>query len=346
MLPTHAAALAISLLAHGGLAWVLVAQPEPPPRSAASTTPVAFELVAPPPPPDPAPAARTPVPVPPTTNAEPPVHSAPRRRTVEPAPGPTPPAPEPVTPEPTQAPSPPTAPAPSPRPVPDPAVVAWLAPGGAPSAPATGPIADVDSAAVGAMVVGLAESANTPGHVSRRAPPRLRRTRDGGYRFDGHAFTARIAPDGRVEFEDTGATARREGLGVGGTFDITDRIMRNHGQDPYSSERAWFMAQTRELRDEMTLRARTADDDAALRGLGGRMLRVWRDASRPAHARRAALFRLWDDCADDEVGRRARAAVERFVRQRLPRGGPDGYTAAELTALNAGRSSPEAFRPY
>jgi hypothetical protein len=73
---------------------------------------------------------------------------------------------------------------------------------------------------------------------------------------------------------------------------------------------------------------------------------VWADTLRPAAERRQRLFALWDDCATDAIGRRARSAVVRFVRTHLPAESPDAFTTAELAAFNARRTSSEPFAPY
>ncbi len=55
---------------------------------------------------------------------------------------------------------------------------------------------------------------------------------------------------------------------------------------------------------------------------------------------------MWDDCAEDEVGRRARAAIVAFVRETLPQGSPGAFAESELRALNRERLSRAPFRPY
>ncbi|MBV8763025.1 MAG: hypothetical protein JO257_37410 [Deltaproteobacteria bacterium] len=42
----------------------------------------------------------------------------------------------------------------------------------------------------------------------------------------------------------------------------------------------------------------------------------------------------------------ARLYIIAFIRWKLPAGGPDAYTAAELAALNAQRQSKQPFAPY
>ena len=63
-------------------------------------------------------------------------------------------------------------------------------------------------------------------YLSVRDPPKLRRHRDGTHHYQGHAFKAVVEPDGSVTFDDGHA----QGLTV--RFDITELIMRRHGEDP------------------------------------------------------------------------------------------------------------------
>lgn len=189
----------------------------------------------------------------------------------------------------------------------------------------------------------LARTANARAHLSERPPPRLRRQRNGSYRYESAAFDAVIAADGTVTFQD-----RRGDMGDIGsfTFDVGDELMRASGQDPYVAERRWFLAETRSLRDGLADRARADERRAAMSALEERLRRLWADASQPAAARRRAMFDLWDDCAADAVGRQARSIVERFIRRHLPAESPDAYSARELRALNASRVSPVPFAPY
>jgi hypothetical protein len=103
---------------------------------------------------------------------------------------------------------------------------------------------------------------------------------------------------------------------------------------------------------------------------------LWRQRKRSAQQRRELLFQRWDECdewatalgppATDPEGvailteevvsnvdelrldgaARARRIIERFIREHLPRGTQWGYDAAELTRLNARRTSQETFAPY
>ena len=82
--------------------------------------------------------------------------------------------------------------------------------------------------------------------------PTLVQRPDGSREYTGHAFTARIMPDGSVRFSDRGPIDGGEMLQGGpARFDITDMIMGSQGQDPYRAEREWFMEETEEVRVEL-----------------------------------------------------------------------------------------------
>ncbi len=198
----------------------------------------------------------------------------------------------------------------------------------------------------------LATVGNSRDYVTRRGPPDLQRRPDGSYVYTGSAFSARIAPDGTVQFSDR-ANVRFGNFGgpdnsVGATirFDITDAAERRHGNDPYQAERRWFLSETEELRERLGTEHRTATAVTEERGLRGSLERIWGDTTKPASRRRASLFRIWDDLAEDETGMPMRRAVLTFIRTRLPQGSPDAYPAEELAALNGRRQSDEAFAPY
>jgi len=80
--------------------------------------------------------------------------------------------------------------------------------------------------------------------------------------------------------------------------------------------------------------------------LRGRLIAIVEDPARSASERRRAVFALWNDCADDEVGRRAQRAVEAFICERMPRGSALGYGAQEIAALDLQRAGRRPFRPY
>lgn len=126
-----------------------------------------------------------------------------------------------------------------------------------------------------------------------------------------------------------------------GSFDPTAALLRAQGQDPYEHEKLCFLDDTRDLRADL----RKAHERAQMGGLRRALEHAWFDDA-PAPERRAAIFAIWDECREEEVGLLARALVVSFVRQHLPRGSADAFGAAELEALNARRASTSAFEPY
>ncbi|MEM7448572.1 MAG: hypothetical protein AAF355_10055 [Myxococcota bacterium] len=231
-----------------------------------------------------------------------------------------------------------------------------------------GPETDEEREAAMAARLNAELSTTAPRHLSKRPPPRLRRTRDGGYRFDGSVFSARILPDGRVVFSDRRADFswsqdEREALasdalhaesyqapqedapaGTGFRFDLNSAVMRAAGMDPHQAERGWFMRETESVRDRLAEAYRAREQERGLERLRARLREIWRgdeDASR----RRRRLFEIWDGCAEDDHGNRAREIVIRFIRRVLPPSTPDAFSETELRQLNEGRSSAAVFSP-
>lgn len=178
-----------------------------------------------------------------------------------------------------------------------------------------------------------------------RTRPELQRRADGSHVYSGPRFAAVIRRDGSVEFQDRPGI-QTNGFSASGTFDVTEAIMFAAGQDPLRAERDWFMRHTEELRQRLEAEHRRAEMAAALPRLRGRLERVWATTRRSAAARRARIFALWDDMADDDTGREARRIVIEFVREVIPAGADDAYSEEELRRLNASRESRDAFAPY
>lgn len=217
------------------------------------------------------------------------------------------------------------------------------------------------------------------GRFMRKEPSALVPDGDGGYAVDRTTFRTRIDRDGRISFEDkppvsigvqvptmpkVGKHLQRWyddpyqtlpppaiSLGVGGSFDLTDMLMRAYGDDPYRYEKMLVARDTAALRDDMAARERGRRQREALRNLRAQLDAVWR-ADAPAATRRARLFALWDDLAergDADLLRgatAARATIISFIRARLPRGSADGFDDAELRRLDARRHSRAHFTPY
>ena len=124
-------------------------------------------------------------------------------------------------------------------------------------------------------------------------------------------------------------------LQVRGNFDLTDEIMRAHGQDPYAREKARFLSATFEFRIKLALEARKADMKAALADLPEPLDELWADQRYSPRERRRILYELWLEMDQTPQGERAAGAITDFVRRRLPCGASDGYSAEELAALQS-----------
>lgn len=152
-----------------------------------------------------------------------------------------------------------------------------------------------------------------------------------------------LAPDAEKR-----ARSRQNGGGVGvhGSADLTAYLYRKLAHtDPYAARKLRLLDDTRAERVERgnAFRAEQAARSAEL--MQRTLEQLWASTPDPA-ARKTALFELWDDCADDAAGARARAMVTGWIRAKLPAGSPDAYTTAELATLGARTTSQRAFEPY
>ncbi len=135
-------------------------------------------------------------------------------------------------------------------------------------------------------------------------------------------------------------------------FDLTDWAMRSNGEDPYTARKAAFLDRTRDDRVEIGSKYRADQLEVADQYMLDHLRALWKDPALDVAARRVAIFELWDDCAETgearviEAAVRARAALDRFVRTKLPEDGAAAYTADELARLNARRRSRAVFAPY
>ncbi len=210
--------------------------------------------------------------------------------------------------------------------------------------------------------VSLKDRRNFQIHVALPRPRQLGRAIAAWYENDTRPVgtLGTVPADGASRRQDqnvTGADTRPDHgqtvAIIGGGFDITDALMRRHGQDPYASKKLAFLDATRDERVMIGTRHRAAQLAQAPAHVQRNLDVLWATVSEPA-ARRRALFELWDECAEPgsdsdaiaEAGAAARRLVIGFIRARLPAGTPDAFTAAELAALNRGRSSRAAFAPY
>ncbi|MGE0870580.1 MAG: hypothetical protein AB7P03_18590 [Kofleriaceae bacterium] len=156
-----------------------------------------------------------------------------------------------------------------------------------------------------------------------------------------------VKPEGRSKWDDKDGTVPL----VGGSFDISDAIMRRGGQDPYASQKLRFLDATRDERAQIGARHRARQLADATRLVKRNLDRLWAQTKDP-QARRQALFEMWDECAETgttelvEAGRAARRMIVGFIRARLPVGSAAGYSAGHLEQLNRRKRSIERFSPY
>jgi hypothetical protein len=182
-------------------------------------------------------------------------------------------------------------------------------------------------------------------------------------------FSLHTAPDGSAHLEDTRnlrfaiePTPYRDSdrpiehpIGaIGATvmkFDVTDWMMRSHGDDPYASAKLAQLDATRDERAQIGARHRHVELDHAGELMQRNLEQLWATVADPAERKRE-LFALWDECSETgstdvvEASAHARTRVVKFVRTHLPAGTPEAFTAAELAALDRDKQSHASFRPY
>lgn len=138
---------------------------------------------------------------------------------------------------------------------------------------------------------------------------------------------------------------------AGGSFDLTDILMRRHGQDPYASKKLKVLDATRDERVQIGAAHRHEQLAHATQLMKAALERVWA-SNLDLPAKKRALFELWDDCAETgaedlvEATRQGRAFLIGFVNAKLPAGSATAFSPGELAQLNAHRQSHATFAPY
>lgn len=184
----------------------------------------------------------------------------------------------------------------------------------------------------------LQEAADNNQYLSRREGPKLQRTADGGYAYKGHVFEAKIKPDGSVQFSD------RSGLF---SFDITDMIEKYAlGKQIYAPEKRWFLEHTRALREELAIRDGSQVSQRGRSHLRARLRSILDLHALTPSQKRAAVFALWNDCAEDQVGHQGQQVIEAFIRDYMPQGSILAFADKEIEAFDARRVGQRHFAPY
>jgi hypothetical protein len=162
----------------------------------------------------------------------------------------------------------------------------------------------------------------------------LKHEADGSLSYNGPAFVARIAPDGRVHFEDK-------------IQDLNTLVERHLvGAQINTSEKRRFIESTAALREELATRSEARNQVSAAAALRAKLVSVLASGTLSLAQKRSTLFELWDSCASDDSGNAAQATIESFIRARLPEDSPLAYSSAELAQLNRRRVSRRVFDPY
>jgi hypothetical protein len=107
-------------------------------------------------------------------------------------------------------------------------------------------------------------------------------------------------------------------VGATGTGDLTDFLMRMHGQDPYRFEKARFLDATGKLRGGLAARALAENVRRAKAELPRKLEEIACDGSRSVGERRATIEGLRDEMAGDApAAREAAATITRFLQERF-----------------------------
>ena len=107
-------------------------------------------------------------------------------------------------------------------------------------------------------------------------------------------------------------------LGISGTFDLTEALMRLNGNDPYRVEKARFLAHTSELRVRLAARAHGDDVRKATASLRAELESIAANEKLSLAERRAIIRGLAAELdADTDEGRQARAQIEAFIKTHL-----------------------------
>lgn len=130
---------------------------------------------------------------------------------------------------------------------------------------------------------------------------------------------------------------------LGGRLDMSSYLMRKAGIDPNAAQKSRLLDESRLDRAERGAQYRSEQAASAGELVQSNLQRVWA-STQDADERRTMLFALWDECDEGpgesgEAGERARAMVIGWIRSHIT------YTAAQIDALNARRTSKQRFEP-
>ncbi|HET9482662.1 MAG TPA: hypothetical protein VFO79_01790, partial [Xanthomonadales bacterium] len=168
---------------------------------------------------------------------------------------------------------------------------------------------------------------------AKREAEELKPAGGGTYRTEKETFRAKVNADGSLKLED-----KPENM------DAQDRLMLEHGIDPYAKVKLDYLDRTREQRVALGKRYREQELKKSVIYMQQHIARLYATTSDAAKIKES-LFELWDECSEtgtpEEIagGEAARAFVLAVIRAKVK------YTTEELHALNAKRHSKQRFAP-
>jgi hypothetical protein len=137
---------------------------------------------------------------------------------------------------------------------------------------------------------------------------------------------------------------------VSGGFDLTDAAMRMAGDDPYSARKREFLERTFDERVQIGTVHRAGEMEKADQTILKHLGELWQRQDFTIGQKKELVFELWDECDEKgdakKGGKKARAALVRWVNVHLPEDGADAFTKDELERFNAKRRSRARFAPY
>jgi hypothetical protein len=177
----------------------------------------------------------------------------------------------------------------------------------------------------------LSEASRNPA-ISRAPDPVLKHHGDGSYSFVGNGIKATIDADGTVHFHDRYL--------AGFQFDLNAWFEHLAGNDPFRSERRWFLERTQPLRDQLAQARRLAAAGVSGAALERALLALWADPKLSCQGRKQETERFWEAAPLSKNPAQQRADIERFVREHTASHRTCPLSVAELRAFDARPSAP------
>jgi hypothetical protein len=162
--------------------------------------------------------------------------------------------------------------------------------------------------------------------LSDSPDPVLKHHPGGSYTFHGNGIDATIEPDGTVHFHDK--------VYEGRSFDVfgwADKLAHN---DPFRSERRWFLERTRPLREQLACADLSAAAQLSREQLEQSLARIWRYSTLTCERRQQETMRLWAAAALNKQPDVMRASIERFMQMQDGRDPGCSWSARALREAN------------